>query len=363
MMSNKNNNCKNGIYGLAIGDALGVPVEFLTRDYLTKNPVQDFMEDKVNELPKGTWSDDTSMTIATMDSINDKHSIDIEDMILKFISWMDNAEYTATGECFDIGNTVFSALIKYKNAPQMNMTYGENSLNSNGNGSLMRILPISYYINKCGIKDESTILKIVKDVSSITHSHEISILSCYIYVLFSNQLLNGIDRNEAYKYIQSVDYSSFKPENIHAFDKILKSDIRTLKEAEIKSTGYTVDTLEAAIWIFMNSRNYNESILKAVNLGDDSDTVGAVAGGLLGIEYGIEAINPRWIEELQNIQLLNSICEKFNQLHFENRNTNNEDYKSKLEIKYLELSREILNSINANKPQKRNNNNQIDFEK
>ena len=354
MKSNIKDNCKNGIYGLAIGDALGVPVEFLDRDYLSKNPVYDFIEDKVNDLPKGTWSDDTSMTIATMDSINDKHTINIEDMTLKFISWMDNDEYTATGECFDVGNTVFSALTKYKNNPQTDTVYGENGPNSNGNGSLMRILPISYFINKSDINDENEILRIVKDVSSITHSHEISILSCYIYVLFSNQLLNGATKEEAYRYIKSVDYSKFKLESISAFNRILKSDIRDLKEAEIRTTGYTVDTLEAALWIFMNSKNYNESILKAVNLGDDSDTVGAVVGGLLGIEYGIEAINPEWIRQLQNIELLNSICEKFNQLDLKKEKTDKEDYRKQLEIKYSELSRQILKSINENKSQKKN---------
>lgn len=363
MINNKKIDCKNGIFGLAIGDALGVPVEFLDREYLTQNPVQDFIEDDVNDLPKGTWSDDTSMTIATMDSINDKHTIDIDDMTLKFISWMDKDEYTATGECFDVGNTVFSALTKYKNNPQRGIVYGENGPNSNGNGSLMRILPISYFINKSGINDENEILKIVKNVSSITHSHEISILSCYIYVLFSNQLLNGVSRDDAYKYIQSVDYSKFKPESISAFDRILKADIRNLEESEIRTSGYTVDTLEAAMWIFINSENYNDAILKAINLGDDTDTVGAVVGGLLGIEYGMKAINPNWVKQIQNKELLDSICERFNQLTIERDDINNMDFKKQLEVKYMEISRQIIKSINENKSQKKKQNEEIDFEK
>jgi ADP-ribosylglycohydrolase len=357
-------NCKDGILGLAIGDALGVPVEFLDRKYLQKNPVTDLIEDKINDLPKGTWSDDTSMTIATMDSINQSNSINIDDIIQKFISWMDKDEYTATGECFDVGDTVYRALSNYKINGIQNTYHGENGENSNGNGSLMRILPIAYFIKQNNISDENEILNIVREVSSITHSHEVSILSCYIYVQFACKLLEGKNRNEAYKYIQEIDYSKFKPETLDTFSRIIKSDIRNLTEDEIKSSGYTVDTLEAALWVYMNSNDYNNAILKAVNLGDDTDTVAAVTGGLLGIEYGVESINQNWINGLQNIEFITDICNKFNETTKQSLLASSKSYSDKLKLQYDTISSEITKAISLNKRMKASGQNQkSDFER
>ena len=106
-----------------------------------------------------------------------------------------------------------------------------------------------------------------------------------------------------------------------------------------------------------------DAILKAINLGDDTDTVGAVVGGLLGIEYGMKAINPNWVKQIQNKELLDSICERFNQLTIERDDINNMDFKKQLEVKYMEISRQIIKSINENKSQKKKQNEEIDFEK
>lgn len=357
-------NCKDGIIGLAVGDALGVPVEFLDRQYLHENPVTDLMEDTINDLPKGTWSDDTSMAIATMDSINQSNGINVDDMIQKFISWMDKDEYTATGECFDVGDTVYTALSNYKTNGTKSNYHGENGEYSNGNGSLMRILPIAYFIKQYNISDENEILNIVREVSSITHSHEVSILSCYIYVQFASKLLEGKNRNEAYKYIQEMDYSEFKPETIDKFSRIIKSDIKNLAEDEIKSSGYTVDTLEAALWVYMNSNNYNNSILKAVNLGEDTDTVAAVTGGLLGIEYGVDSINQDWIKGLQNRKFITDICDKFNETTRQSLLANSKSYSDRLKLQYTTISSEITKAISSNKKTKASNQNpKSDFER
>lgn len=136
----------NGIIGLAIGDALGVPAEFKSREELKINPIIDMIGDGTYNLPAGTWSDDTSMTLATMDAIISTNTIDTNNMASKFIDWFRNAEYTATNETFDIGRTTLQALAKYELKLCDASSCGESNEYSNGNGSLMRILPIAYYI-------------------------------------------------------------------------------------------------------------------------------------------------------------------------------------------------------------------------
>lgn len=137
---------KDGIIGFAIGDALGVPVEFKTREQLKNNPVLDMIENERYRLPKGTWSDDTCMSLATMDSIIQTKKIDTNDMANKFIKWFRNGEYTATGKTFDIGITTMKSLQAFELGIDQAENCGQDKEMDNGNGSLMRILPIAYYI-------------------------------------------------------------------------------------------------------------------------------------------------------------------------------------------------------------------------
>ncbi len=193
----KNFNLNNGIIGLAIGDALGVPAEFKSREELKRYPITDMVGDGTYNLPAGTWSDDTSMTLATIDSIISTGTITPNDMANKFLNWFRNAEYTATNETFDIGRTTLQALAKYELKLYDASNCGEDNEYSNGNGSLMRILPIAYYIYYKDVTDNQEIYNIVKQVSSITHAHEVSILGCYIYVRLALELLNGKNKTVA----------------------------------------------------------------------------------------------------------------------------------------------------------------------
>lgn len=304
----------NGIIGFAIGDALGVPAEFKSREELKRNPITDMIGEGTYNTPKGTWSDDTSMTLATMDAIITTKTIDTNSMASNFLKWFRNAEYTANDERFDIGTTTMQALAKYELKLYEASKCGETNEYSNGNGSLMRILPIAYYIYNQGITDNREIYNIVKQVSSITHAHEVSILGCYIYVRYAIELLNKKDKNEAYNTIQQLDYSLFSSETIDKYSRILKNNIQNEKEDNISTSGYVVSTLEAAMWLFLNSNEYNETILKAVNLGEDTDTVAAVAGGLLGIYYGIEKIKSSWKQDLKKYDYIMEICENFDEV-------------------------------------------------
>lgn len=302
----------NGIIGLAIGDTMGVPIEFVDRKILLNNPVTQMLENGSHKVPKGCWSDDTSMTLAIMNSIINAKSINVNDIADRFLKWFRNAEYTATGNVFDIGRTTLQALAKYELKIDIANKCGENNKFSNGNGSLMRILPIAYY---CFYKhlNNKEVLKIVSDVSSITHRHQLSILGCYIYVQFAIELLKGKYCKVAYKNIKKLDYTNFAKEIVNKYERILKKDISKYKLEEIKSTGYVVDTLEANLWVFMNTKTYNEAIIGAINLGGHTDTIGACTGGLAGIYYGIDNIKNEWKKNILRYNYIIDLCNKFDE--------------------------------------------------
>ena len=303
----------SGIIGFTVGDILGVPVEFKTREELRQNPVLDLREYGTHNQPLGSWSDDTSMTLATMDSIIHKGKIDTNDIADKFLNWFRKKEYTPKGKVFDIGDTTIRALEKYELKLDEAKNCGGNNEYSNGNGSLMRMLPILYYCFKKDLKDDE-ILKIVEDVSSITHRHPISILGCYIYVKFGIELLKGYDKIQAYYNIKNLDYSFFDNYVISKYNRILKDDIYTLNLDNISSNGYVVSTLESVLYIFLTSNDYNNTILRAINLGDDTDTIGSCTGGLLGFYYGIDSIKENWRKNILKYDYIIDLCNKFEKM-------------------------------------------------
>ena len=301
---------ENGIIGFVVGDTMGVPVEFNSRGKLLLNPVTEMLEYGTHNMPKGCWSDDTSMTLATMDSIIKCKEINTNDMADKFIKWYRNGEYTATGIMFDIGTTTQQALVKYQRGIDIASKCGGEREYDNGNGSLMRMLPIAYYCYLKGLED-TEILKIVKEVSSITHRHPISILGCYIYVRLAIELLKGKGLLQAYQEIKKLDYLYFTEDTIYKYERILNNDIGLYNINEISSNGYIVSTLEAVIWTLINSKSFNETIIKAINLGEDTDTVGACVGGLAGIYYGIENINQKWKDNILRYDYIINMCNEF----------------------------------------------------
>ena len=264
----------DAILGLAIGDALGVPYEFKKRGTFLCTEMVGY---GTHNQPEGTWSDDTSMVLATLDSLKSNDGkIVPKDMVERFNYWLLYGDYTAHGEVFDAGIATCKALKTGK--PQT----GEYD---NGNGSLMRILPLAFVL--C-TDDE------IRAVSAITHGHRISMDACVIYVHIAKRLLAGESICEI---IPTLQYD--KPfDRLHRIDQISTS--------EIKSSGYVVDTLEAALWAVSHKSNnadkeksFRNDLLDAVNLGQDTDTVGAVAGGLAGIIYGLDEVSD-WVETLQN---------------------------------------------------------------
>lgn len=175
-------NSLNGILGFTIGDAMGVPIEFVQRDKLIHTPLVDMVGGGSHGMPKGSWSDDTSMTLATIDAIIKTENIDLQSIANNFVNWFRKGEFTPTGKVFDIGRTTLQSLAKIElNAANPEEAGGKGEFD-NGNGSLMRMLPIAYFCYSKNYSDLE-IINTVKLVSSITHAHEISILGCYIYML------------------------------------------------------------------------------------------------------------------------------------------------------------------------------------
>lgn len=269
----RKNKLWSAIYGLAVGDALGVPAEFKTRGSFA---IKDMVGYGTHHQPAGTWSDDTSMTLATCDAIKKAGNVDIAVIREAFCDWLFHGKYAVGHIVFDCGNTTGQALQR---------GHGFDDIRSNGNGSLMRILPLAFTNS-----DERTI----EAVSSITHAHAISVRACQIYVRCARRLLAGEDLAMILKDMEEAE----------PFHRL--SQLEELRESDIRSSGYVVDTLEAALWSLVHSNSYAEAVLKVVNLGDDTDTVGAVAGGLAGIIYGFEGIPKEWLNRLRGKEIIES---------------------------------------------------------
>lgn len=265
----RDNKLKGVIYGAAVGDALGVPFEFKKRGNFDCTGM---VGHGTYGMPEGTFSDDTSMLLATLDSIRVCGGIDVDDMRSRFRSWLYEGAYTADGRAFDVGNTTATALEK---------GFGCDGERDNGNGSLMRIAPLAF----TDATDEQ-----IEAVSAITHAHEISKKAC---VMFVHMLRRALD-DGAYGIAQAVE-DHMPDDGRFCF----LSNIVTWPREDVRSTGYVLDTLGAALWCAWNTHSYRDCVLTAVNLGDDADTTACVAGALAGAMYGYDDIPKEWTDALR----------------------------------------------------------------
>jgi len=304
---------RDGILGVAVGDAVGLPVQFAERSERKKHPVTDMTGNGVFHMPAGSWSDDTSLTLCLLDSLS-YGKFNPDDIMQRFGRWLTDGEYTPFGESFDIGQGTMEAIERYLNGIPAEQCGGREASN-NGNGSLMRILPLSYYLylkegSDC---DTETIVKLTDTVSALTHAHDRSKVGCGIYIMTAMELLNGAEKNEAVKKTMARAekyYSEAGREEIQTYHRIAEPGFQNLPEEKINSSGYVVDTLEAALWAFLNTETYRDCVLKTTNLGLDTDSVSAVAGGLAGIYYGAEGIPQDWVKAIRRRDWIEEKCRK-----------------------------------------------------
>lgn len=292
------NHLTDALLGLAVGDALGVPHEFKRREILKDKPATDMDEFGSHRVSKGVWSDDTSLSLCLAESL--LSGFDINDIAKSFISWLYYNHWTATGSVFDVGFTTRDSIDRLKEGVSPLISGGLFE-DTNGNGSLMRILPLIFFIKDKPIADR---YEYVKQVSSITHGHIRSVIACFYYTEFALQLLQGIPAIDVYN-ANKTSVTSFltqleiNPDEIALFSRLLNDDIYLLEEKDISSSGYVVHTLETAMWCLLTSSSYKETTLKAVNLGEDTDTTAAVAGGLAGLLYTANDIPANWLAYLK----------------------------------------------------------------
>ena len=298
----------DSIIGHAIGDAMGMPTEFCIRDHLLSSPVVDMIGSKKVGQPAGSWTDDTSMEIATIESIISNNGFNYSDIMSRWCDWLNKGMYTPNGEVFDVGRTCLRACRNFMNGTEPTKC-GLSDENSNGNGSLMRILPVAIYSYINNLSNEE-LVNLVNDVSSLTHGHNISKLACYMYVKFVIRLFNGMSKEECYDHLKTDDYSMYDNYSISKYNRLIKEDITKLKIDDIKSSGYVVDTWECVLWILLKSKSFKETIIATTNIGQDTDTIGAIAGSMAGIIYGMDETPKQWLDTLIKKDYLINLANK-----------------------------------------------------
>jgi ADP-ribosylglycohydrolase len=297
------------LFGVAIGDALGVPAEFKDRSVLRQDPVTDFIGYKSHNQPPGAFSDDSSLTFCLAESLC--LGYDLNDVGKRFVMWIDDAYWTAGGVVFDVGNTTYQALrlLQVGVKPELSGCFEEGC---NGNGSLMRILPLLFYIREFDVEKR---YKIVYEVSSVTHGHEYSVISCFYYLEFALEILKGKDKHTAYANTATTVYrflinKGFNDAELNIFTPLLKEDIIKQDIDTLPSSGYVVSTLKASMYCFLTTTSFQEATLMAVNLGDDADTTAAVTGGLAGLYYGFDSIPEKWRHEVKRSNDIKNLCDR-----------------------------------------------------
>ena len=299
---------KSVMIGHAVGDALGVPVEFASREEIAQNPVTDMEGYGTYPYPKGTWSDDTSMSIAALDSLA-SGEVKWDEIMCNFGKWLKNGEYTPFGEAFDVGRTCLNAIINHFTDGTKSTESGGTDEQSNGNGSLMRIHPFALYEYAKGTFD----INVIHTASALTHPHERSKIACGIYSFVLWELLKSPSKTAIIQGLNKAKRFYHDCDEMKYYCEMLFEDpdtIELVKRDKIKSSGYVVDTLKAAIWCLMTTNNYKDCVLQAVNLGDDTDTVAAIAGGLAGALYGYDNIRKEWRDTLIKREYIEQMCER-----------------------------------------------------
>ena len=298
---------RGSILGLAVGDALGAPVEF--KHPGSFEPVTDMSPGGAFGLRPGQWTDDTSLALCLAESLVETNDFDLIDQLDRYIRWYREGHLSSTGECFDIGNTTKMALNHYEETKDPYS--GPTDPTTAGNGSIMRLAPVPLAY----AKDFATAVERSGESSKTTHGALEAVDSCrYLGGLIAASV-TGVDKTEllSNQYSRQTGYWTENPLG----DKVNAIANRSFKEKsppEIKGSGYVIDCLQAALWAFYKTSSFSEGCLLAVNLGDDADTTGAVYGQLAGAYYGASGIPDKWLQALTHQKLVQSFGDRLYEL-------------------------------------------------
>ncbi len=291
------------LIGLAVGDALGTTLEFKPPG--TFQPISDMIGGGPFCLEAGKWTDDTSMALCLAESLIEQQEFDPKDQMSRYVCWWREGYLSSTGSCFDIGNTVSSALAAFE--LDGNPYAGDDDPRAGGNGSLMRMapIPLAYRFTP------EMALSYSEKMSRTTHAAVEPVDACRFYTMLILGGLEGVGKEKLLDL--EFTWKHFGPNNRGLTEKIARIAAGSYKELQppkIRGTGYVVDSLEAALWAFFNSATFAEGALMAVNLGDDADTTGAIYGQLAGAYYGLDAIPRHWSSKISHSDLINTMADQ-----------------------------------------------------
>ena len=268
--------------GLAVGDAVGTTLEFCSRD--AQPHLQDMVGGGPFDLPPGAWTDDTAMALVLADSLAASETLDCRELMDRFVRWWQDGDYSCTGHCFDIGNTTRQALDRYRQTGDP--LAGSTDPQSAGNGSLMRLAPVALRF----WHDRPRLTAAAVDQSRTTHGAEEAVDACRVFAELLAEAIAGSPR---------ADLLARRPfEGAPAVARVMAGSWRGRPRNRIRSSGYVVHTLEAAIWSVARTGDFRNAVLLAANLADDADTVAAVTGQLAGALYGLSGIPDDWLERV-----------------------------------------------------------------
>ena len=287
--------------GLAVGDALGVPAEFQERGTFPK--ITEMIGGGPFRLNPGEWTDDTTMSLIEYGGFNPA------DQMNKYWEWIELGYMSSNGRMFDIGDTTSEALCEFRKTG--NVYAGIDDHKKAGNGSLMRLAPIPLFF-----EHDVAARKFAANMSATTHGAKACIASCVFLTHIIHKALRGLPKEQILTIDDPTNWFSKLDVDIHR--NIAYGDYKNKTEDQIKSTGYVIHTLEAALWCFYNTDTFEDGLIKAVNLGHDSDTTGAVYGQLAGAYYGAEAIPQRWLDKIVKRDIIITVADNL----FDNRPCN-----------------------------------------
>ena len=294
---------RGSLIGLAVGDALGVPLEFKSPG--TFGPVSDMIGGGSFNLKPGEWTDDTSMALCLAESLIEKQGFDPVDQLERYTRWYREGHLSVKGRCFDIGNTTREALHKFEDTrePYCGPTYERSA----GNGSIMRLAPVPiFYFSS--FKDA---VSNAGKSSLTTHGSILTVDACkYMAGVIVGAMAGHSKENILSWRYHPVHGQWDAHELAPEIDEIACGSFKHKNPPEISGSGYVVKSLEAALWAFYSSGTFEEGALLAVNLGDDADTTGAVYGQIAGAYYGEKRILSSWKNKLAKYDLIRSFADK-----------------------------------------------------
>ena len=282
---------RGALLGLAVGDALGAPVEFCAPG--TFDPVTTMRGGGPFGLQAGFWTDDTSMALCLAESLNETVGFDPTDQMMRYSRWYRDGHLSSTGRCFDIGNTTAGALWRFEKGQEPYS--GSQCRNTAGNGSLMRLAPVPLFYEA----DPALAIGNSALSSRTTHAATAAVDSCRYFAALIFGCLRGCPKEELLSGVYEPYAGCWRESPLcDEVRAVAEGSFRRKNPPEIRGTGYVVDSLEAALWSFARTASFEEGALAAVNLGDDADTTGAVYGQLAGAFYGIDGIPTEWLDTL-----------------------------------------------------------------